>query len=519
MSTTLIVVATIMLAVGVCISFIALSEYLKYRDAKNKLPNYENAIATKAQLGKEVAQRQSQLEALSDKYKKSLDNYDKSLKAEQEKLSDKYKKSLDDYDKSLKAEQEKLWSNSQKDLENSKGRLKAEESRLKQEKSRLEKEESELATRKSRLAEIEKTLGIKEEGFSLEISASEHGFIPTSFEFKDSDTYKIAIKEVEKQAKQLIKNDSACESNSLTMGGSAAAGERVRKGTVRTVLASLNGEVASARSKLTSKNHDSKVSSVKRSFDRLNKDNKPLGVEVNQHYLDLQLRLIELDFEKALRLQEEKDQAKELAEQMREEAKAQKEVEKAAKEAEKVERAAQEAWEKAKLELDRQLASANSANEAEKQALNEKLKQLEAELDAAHQSTTRIKSQAEQTKVGHVYVISNPAMPGSFKVGLTRRLDPEDRISELSGAAVPFKWNLHTLIRSEDAPALESELHRQLDDYRVNKNNKRKEHFRIELSELKSILTKSLGKLPTLWLDNPENYDYEYSISMESSNK
>jgi len=204
---------------------------------------------------------------------------------------------------------------------------------------------------------------------------------------------------------------------------------------------------------------------------------------------------------------------------MREEAKAQKEVEKAAKEAEKVERAAQEAWEKAKLELDRQLASANSANEAEKQALNEKLKQLEAELDAAHQSTTRIKSQAEQTKVGHVYVISNPAMPGSFKVGLTRRLDPEDRISELSGAAVPFKWNLHTLIRSEDAPALESELHRQLDDYRVNKNNKRKEHFRIELSELKSILTKSLGKLPTLWLDNPENYDYEYSISMESSNK
>jgi hypothetical protein len=97
---------------------------------------------------------------------------------------------------------------------------------------------------------------------------------------------------------------------------------------------------------------------------------------------------------------------------------------------------------------------------------------------------------AQLTKMGHVYVISNVGSFGEnvFKVGMTRRLEPDDRIQELSGAAVPFGFDVHAMIFSEDAPGLETALHTKFADRRLNLVNSRKEYFRVTLDEISAFV-------------------------------
>ena len=96
---------------------------------------------------------------------------------------------------------------------------------------------------------------------------------------------------------------------------------------------------------------------------------------------------------------------------------------------------------------------------------------------------------AEFTKAGHVYIISNVGSFGEniFKIGMTRRLEPMDRVRELGDASVPFAFDVHGMIYSENAPALENLLHRKFNDLRVNKVNSRKEFFRVKLSDIEKF--------------------------------
>ena len=101
-------------------------------------------------------------------------------------------------------------------------------------------------------------------------------------------------------------------------------------------------------------------------------------------------------------------------------------------------------------------------------------------------------SQAEITSAGYVYIISNIGSFGEsiFKIGLTRRLEPEQRVNELSSASVPFKFNCHGMIWSLNAVELESKLHSEFDQYRVNKVNRRKEFFNVPFSQIKEAVSK-----------------------------
>lgn len=98
---------------------------------------------------------------------------------------------------------------------------------------------------------------------------------------------------------------------------------------------------------------------------------------------------------------------------------------------------------------------------------------------------------AEQTKQGHVYIISNIGSFGEnvYKIGMTRRLEPNDRVSELGSASVPFVFDIHAMIHTNNAPELEKRLHDRFDNYRLNMKNKRKEFFNVELSEIKKAVT------------------------------
>lgn len=167
------------------------------------------------------------------------------------------------------------------------------------------------------------------------------------------------------------------------------------------------------------------------------------------------------------------------------------------KEEERVRKEAQKAEEKAlyEAEVKRQALAeleAKMLEETEEQrALHaQELEALRAELAEAQSRAERAKSRAQETKQGHVYIISNIGSFGTdvLKIGMTRRLNPIDRVRELGDASVPFSFDVHALIECDDAPALESELHRLFDSRRVNKVNRRKEFFRVSIDEIQSKL-------------------------------
>lgn len=122
---------------------------------------------------------------------------------------------------------------------------------------------------------------------------------------------------------------------------------------------------------------------------------------------------------------------------------------------------------------------------------------------------------AQQTKSGHVYIISNEGSFGKdvYKIGMTRRLEPLDRIKELSSASVPFSFDVHAMIWSEDAPALENMLHKKFALSQVNKVNFRKEFFRIPLSDIRSELENE--KLEVKWTMTAEASEYHESLAID----
>lgn len=192
-------------------------------------------------------------------------------------------------------------------------------------------------------------------------------------------------------------------------------------------------------------------------------------------------------------------------EEEREEREAQREYERAIKKALKDEEKAQEALEQKKREM------AETQTQEKIQKLQEQIQGLEKALVEARELRERAMSMAQQTKIGYVYVISNIGSFGKdvYKIGMTRRLDPMERVLELSNASVPFPFDVHTFIYSEDAPALEADLHRRFDAKKVNSINYRKEYFHVTLDEIKAAL-KEKG-VDAQFVDEPDAFQYRES--------
>ncbi|WP_322092628.1 GIY-YIG nuclease family protein, partial [Paraburkholderia bannensis] len=130
------------------------------------------------------------------------------------------------------------------------------------------------------------------------------------------------------------------------------------------------------------------------------------------------------------------------------------------------------------------------ATEEQKAQFEAQLTELAEKLRQAEEKNQRALSMAQQTKAGHVYIISNIGSFGDhvYKVGLTRRLEPLDRVRELGDASVPFSFDVHAMIWSENAPDLERTLHRKFFEAQVNKVNPRKEFFRVGLADLRATV-------------------------------
>lgn len=159
------------------------------------------------------------------------------------------------------------------------------------------------------------------------------------------------------------------------------------------------------------------------------------------------------------------------------------------------------------------------ANDQQKAEYESKLIDLQKKLQEAEEKNQRALSMAQQTKSGHVYIISNVGSFGEdvYKIGMTRRLDPLDRVKELGDASVPFTFDVHSMIFSDDAPKLETELHKIFNKNQVNKVNPKKEFFKVNIKDVKSQIEK-MG-IQSKWTMLAEAKEYRESLAIENEMK
>ena len=274
------------------------------------------------------------------------------------------------------------------------------------------------------------------------------------------------------------------------------------------VIDAFNGKVESIMSKVKHDNFGILNQKLEDAYRIVNHNGRSFrNARILKKYFDVirdQLRLSVIVNEL-----KRKDQAEQKAirEAIREEERAKREYEKAIREAEKEEKLIAKALKQAEAKLK------GAANE-ERQKFEFELKRLQEELEEAHLKGQRAISMAQQTRRGHVYIISNVGSFGEniFKIGLTRRLNPLDRVKELGDASVPFSFDVHAIIFAEDAPNLEKLLHIEFKSNQVNKVNPRKEFFNLSLIEIKTKVDKL--NINTHWTMKADAMEYRESLQI-----
>lgn len=327
---------------------------------------------------------------------------------------------------------------------------------------------------------ILKALEQQIEVYQDDLELLDMGVYEPHFNFDTPEEYKEQINIGRISQKAMIKNGTAiyCETE-WVVSNSKTEGKKMMDRAIKLTARAFNNECEAIISNVNWNNITRMQERMKKCYDDINKLNQTNQIVISDLYLDLKLEELQLVYEYQEKLKQEKDKQAEIRQQMREEARLEQEIINAQKEEIKYQKLLIKAQQQAEKLVGEDLEKLN----AEIQALQEKL-------DEAHQKNERAKSMAQQTKVGHVYVISNIGSFGEnvYKIGMTRRLEPMERVYELGDASVPFLFDVHAMIYSEDAPALEKILHQKFANKRLNLVNHRKEFFRVSLDEIKNVI-------------------------------
>lgn len=334
-------------------------------------------------------------------------------------------------------------------------------------------------------ADLKKQIDIYTESLDL----AEAGVYDPHFQFDTSEEFKSKITWVREQQKGFIKDDMAVRGGeSITWNGSLPQGQAMVKREKRLMLRAFNGECDSFIASVDWNNVNKMLERIEKSYEAVNKIFDKQGIGITSRYKKLKEDELRLTYEYRLKKHEEKEQQRAIREMMREEEKVQRDIEAAQIKADKEEAMYQKALAKVQKELE-------LANPADIEGLQKQVSDLEEKLRQTESGRERALSMAQQTRRGHVYVISNIGSFGEnmYKIGMTRRLDPMDRVTELGDASVPFGFDVHAMIYSEDAPALECALHKAFHDKRVNLINLRREFFHVSLPDIEKIVHESHG--------------------------
>lgn len=318
------------------------------------------------------------------------------------------------------------------------------------------------------LRKLEKQIAVYDE----QLSFAELGIYEPHFDYGDSETYKKSIRKIRERQKAMVSSQEAtiCPTG-WTIDGSLSKGRTMVNRQTRLTMRAFNNECEAAIANTRWNNVVAMEKRILNAAKQIDSTNASMQLVISEKYVELKLDELHLTHEYREQLKIEKDERAALARAEREEKKLLAEAEAAEREEQKY----------AAL-LDKARAEAG-ADEG-------RIANLEAALAEAQAASSRARSMAEMTRSGYVYIISNIGSFGEdvIKIGLTRRLEPDDRVRELGDASVPFGFDTHAMIYSEDAPALEAALHSEFSDRRVNASNLRKEFFRATLGEVEEAV-------------------------------
>ena len=370
-----------------------------------------------------------------------------------------------------------------KELKDAKEELQKEELESKDNIEKLKKEAEELLeeieNKKKQVVELDNTILLQD-----------YGMYSPVYDFADSEMYKDRLDAIRTEQKNMIlyKTAATCSTN-WTLNGSEAQGRVMTNQNIKQILRCFNDECDMLISKVKFNNATAFIEKIRKSYDALNKMNSKNAVSISYEYLELKVQELQLAYEYAQKKQEEKEEQRRIREQMREEARLQKEIEEARKDIEKE----QKHYMNALLKLDKQLGE---CDEVEKEVLLEKKSEIERHLSDLDIAIKDIDYREANKRAGYVYIISNIGSFGEnvYKIGMTRRLDPMERVDELGDASVPFKFDVHAMIFSDDAPTLETALHHAFENKKVNMINGRREFFNVTLEEIEEVVKANYDK-------------------------
>lgn len=328
------------------------------------------------------------------------------------------------------------------------------------------------------------------------------------YDFTNSEEYKVRLNEIREKQKEMIRNKTAATcSQEWTVNGSKSEGKKMTNDIIKLFLRSFNNECDIAVSSVRFNNYDRCSDRITKSFETLNNLGRVNMVSISSRYMVLKIEELRLALEYQQKKQEEKEAIRELRAQQREEARLAKEIEEARKEAEKEKKHYIQALEKVNMQI------LSCKSDEERQALLEKKEDLSAHVDDITSKLSDIDYRQQNQRAGYVYVISNIGSfgEGIYKIGMTRRLDPMERVDELGDASVPFTFDVHAMIFSDDAPKLEAALHNAFEKNRVNLINRRREYFKVSLDEIKRVVRENHDKTVE-FIDNPRAEQYRESI-------
>lgn len=350
-----------------------------------------------------------------------------------------------------------------------------------------------LAERNEEIRKVDETIASKKNQIiELDdaILLQEFGMYTPVYNLMNSEAYKDRLVIIRQKQKDMIKNNTACIfPQTFTLDGSLTKGKKLVKDNVKQILRAFNNECDAVIDKVKFNNIESIRKKIEKSYNDLNKMNSGMQIVIVHTYLQYKLEELNLCYEYAVKKQEEKEEQKRIREQLREEAKLQKEIEEARKTIEKEKTHYENVLDKLQKQID-------VASDEEKSSLEEKKAEILAQLEDIQKSITDIDYREANKRAGYVYVISNIGAFGEnvFKIGMTRRLEPTERVDELGDASVPFNFDIHAMIFSEDAPALETALHKAFEERKLNMVNTRREFFQVTLDEIEVVVKKNFDK-------------------------
>ena len=370
---------------------------------------------------------------------------------------------------------------------------------------KLADKEAEINSKDQELKSLQEQLALAKEEDEMQT----YGLYEPHYDFENATAYKEKLDEIKRKQKESVKDKTAAWGNpNMRLDGDLRKGQAMINDNIKQIIRTFNTECDGIIRKVKHSNMEASEKRIRKSYETLNKLNERVGVRIQPKYLDLKLEELHLAHEYQVKKQEEKELLAEAREREREEKKLRQKLEKE-----------KNKFNRENNRINNELADAEAklqaANDEEKAKLQAEIDKLKAALEKNNEEIEKIDKWEETPGAGYVYIISNIGSFGEdvYKIGVTRRDDPEERIRELSNASVPFKYDSHVFIFSEDAYNLESSLHERFDNKRVNKVNRRKEFFNIGIDDVKKIVEENKASVHS-FVEEPEAEEYYDSLKM-----